>query len=81
MSTALVGLMGALIALACDTSQGLETLLMYILPFTAGGFLNIALVSIVPDLMQVKVFILKVRKTKIMTKSQIKQYTLVTKRP
>jgi len=52
MSTALVGLMGALLALACDTSQGLETLLMYILPFTAGGFLNIALVSIVPDLMK-----------------------------
>merc|ERR1711875_91888 len=52
MSTALVGLMGALLALACDTSQGLETLLMYILPFTAGGFLNIALVSVVPDLMK-----------------------------
>merc|ERR1712168_1611059 len=52
MSTALVGLMGALLALACDTSQGLETLLMYILPFTAGGFLNIALVSLVPELME-----------------------------
>jgi len=54
MSTALVGLLGALLALACETSQDLETLLMYILPFTAGGFLNIALVSLVPELMEVK---------------------------
>merc|ERR1711872_894548 len=52
MSTALVGLLGALLALACETSQDLETLLMYILPFTAGGFLNIALVSLVPELME-----------------------------
>lgn len=52
ISTALVGLLGALVALAFETSDGLEALLMYILPFTAGGFLNIALVSVVPELMQ-----------------------------
>jgi len=52
MGTALVGLLGALVALACESSRGLETLLMYILPFTAGGFLNIALVSVLPELMQ-----------------------------
>jgi hypothetical protein len=32
----------------------LSKLLHHILPFTAGGFLNIALVSVVPPLMQVK---------------------------
>jgi len=54
ISTALVGLLGALVALAFESSDGLETLLMYILPFTAGGFLNIALVSVVPELMEEK---------------------------
>ena len=29
---------------------------MYILPFTAGGFLNIALVSVVPELMEVRLW-------------------------
>merc|ERR1712029_614029 len=53
ISTALVGLLGALLALAFESSNDLETLLMYILPFTAGGFLNIALVSVVPELMEV----------------------------
>merc|ERR1739838_1138958 len=40
ISTALVGL---LLALAFESSNDLETLLMHILPFTAAGFLNIAL--------------------------------------
>ena len=46
--------MGALIALMFESSSNLEAALMYVLPFTAGGFLNIALVSLVPDLMQEK---------------------------
>lgn len=54
MCTALVGLLGALIALMFESSSNLEAALMYVLPFTAGGFLNIALVSLVPDLMQEK---------------------------
>ena len=54
VSTALVGLLGALLALGCDTTDNLENTLIYVLPFTAGGFLNIALVSLVPDLMQEK---------------------------
>ena len=53
MCTALVGLLGALIALMFESSSNLEAALMYVLPFTAGGVLNIALVSLVPDLMQV----------------------------
>ena len=48
-----VGLLGALVALAFESSSEMESLLMYILPFTAGGFLNIALVSVLPELMQV----------------------------
>merc|ERR1711982_66553 len=54
ISTALVGLLGALAAVAFESSEGLEVLLMYILPFTAGGFLNIALVSVIPELMEEK---------------------------
>ena len=54
ISTALVGLLGALLALTFESNNDLETLLMYILPFTAGGFLNIALVSVVPELMEVR---------------------------
>ena len=53
MLTAMVGMFGASLALMCDSTANLESVLMYILPFTAGGFLNIALVSLVPDLMQV----------------------------
>ena len=54
LSTALLGLLGALLALVFETSHNLHNTLMYVLPFTAGGFLNIALVSLVPDLMQEK---------------------------
>jgi len=52
ISTALVGLMGALLALGLEQSSGLGAMLADILPFTAGGFLNIALVSVVPTLME-----------------------------
>ena len=53
MCTALVGLLGALLALGLESGSNLEAALQYVLPFTAGGFLNIALVSLVPDLMKV----------------------------
>ena len=53
MCTALVGLLGALLALCLESGSNLEAALLYVLPFTAGGFLNIALVSLVPDLMKV----------------------------
>jgi len=49
-----VGLLGALVALAFESNDDLHLLLLYILPFTAGGFLNIALVSIIPELMEEK---------------------------
>jgi len=47
--TASVGLLGALVALCLD-SECLERRTAWILPFSAGGFLNIALVSVLPEL-------------------------------
>lgn len=52
ISTALLGMLGALIALSLESTSDLSKFLHHILPFTAGGFLNIALVSVVPPLMQ-----------------------------
>ena len=53
LSSALLGLLGALVALMLGSSSRLENTLVLVLPFTAGGFLNIAF-SLVPDLMQEK---------------------------
>ncbi|XP_023327109.1 zinc transporter ZIP13 [Eurytemora carolleeae] len=52
MSTALIGMLGALLALGLDSNNDLSSLLHNILPFTAGGFLNIALVTVLPTLME-----------------------------
>jgi len=51
MWTASIGVLGALSALSLDSVQSLEARTAWILPFSAGGFLNIALVSILPELM------------------------------
>merc|ERR1719167_1212804 len=51
MWTASVGMMGAVAALSLDSVQSLEARTAWILPFSAGGFLNIALVSVLPELM------------------------------
>uniref|UniRef100_A0A915JDU5 Uncharacterized protein n=1 Tax=Romanomermis culicivorax TaxID=13658 RepID=A0A915JDU5_ROMCU len=56
--TATGGVLGALVALMSSTndeSAGSGTS-SWILPFTAGGFLNIALVQILPDLMKERQF-------------------------
>ncbi|KAK7071151.1 hypothetical protein SK128_009761 [Halocaridina rubra] len=50
--TAGVGLLGALFTLFIGTSDILGGIQVYILPFTAGGFLNIALVTVLPELLQ-----------------------------
>lgn len=50
--TASVGLFGAYSALSMDSVDSLEEKTTWILPFTAGGFLNIALVSVLPELME-----------------------------
>jgi len=52
MTTALLGMIGALAALALEASSDLDAFLQDVLPFTAGGFLNIALVTVLPGLMQ-----------------------------
>ncbi|ROT78306.1 putative zinc transporter ZIP13-like [Penaeus vannamei] len=50
--TAGVGLLGALFTLFIGTSESLAGIQVYILAFTAGGFLNIALVTVLPELLQ-----------------------------
>ncbi|XP_066509971.1 zinc transporter ZIP13-like isoform X2 [Hoplias malabaricus] len=51
LSTALGGLLGACFALSAQSQQGAENATAWILPFSAGGFLYIALVNVVPDLL------------------------------
>merc|ERR1711874_798868 len=48
--TASVGMLGALAALSLDSVHSMEVRTSWILPFSAGGFLNIALVSVLPEL-------------------------------
>lgn len=50
--TATVGLLGAVTALSFDSTRSLGYRTTWILPFTAGGFLNIALVNVLPDLLK-----------------------------
>lgn len=50
--TALVGVLGACFALCACSPQGTENATAWILPFTSGGFLYIALVNVVPDLLE-----------------------------
>ncbi|CAL9701585.1 unnamed protein product [Knipowitschia caucasica] len=52
LSTAMVGVLGACVALYTQPSKGTEDTASWILPFTSGGFLYIALVNVVPDLLQ-----------------------------
>ncbi|MCI4393069.1 hypothetical protein PGIGA_G00153210 [Pangasianodon gigas] len=52
LSTALGGVLGACFALSAHSQQGAENATAWILPFSSGGFLYIALVSVVPDLLE-----------------------------
>ncbi|XP_016096719.1 zinc transporter ZIP13 isoform X2 [Sinocyclocheilus grahami] len=52
LSTALGGVLGACFALCSQSQHGAENATAWILPFTSGGFLYIALVNVVPDLLQ-----------------------------
>ncbi|XP_060715489.1 zinc transporter ZIP13 isoform X1 [Tachysurus vachellii] len=52
LSTALGGVLGACFALSAQSQQGAENATAWILPFSSGGFLYIALVSVVPDLLE-----------------------------
>lgn len=50
--TATGGLVGALTALTADSAKSAGERTAWILPFTSGGFIYIALVTVVPDLLQ-----------------------------
>ncbi|XP_048086742.1 zinc transporter ZIP13 [Alosa alosa] len=50
--TALGGVLGACFALSAQSQRGAEGATAWILPFTSGGFLYIALVNVVPDLLE-----------------------------
>lgn len=50
--TAAVGVAGAVTALSADSLENVDMSTSWILPFTSGGFLNIALVSVLPDLLK-----------------------------
>ncbi|XP_008841836.1 zinc transporter ZIP13 isoform X4 [Nannospalax galili] len=51
-STALGGLLGACFAICTQSPKGVEETVAWILPFTSGGFLYIALVNVLPDLLE-----------------------------
>lgn len=51
--TATAGLLGALVAIGgTGVTSAMEARTSWIMPFTAGGFLHIALVTVLPDLLQ-----------------------------
>lgn len=51
--TATAGLIGALVAIGgSGVTSAMEAKTSWIMPFTAGGFLHIALVTVLPDLLQ-----------------------------
>ncbi|XP_071494966.1 zinc transporter ZIP13-like [Diadema antillarum] len=52
ISTALGGLLGAMVTLLCESAKEAGERSAWILPFTAGGFLYIAMVTVLPDLLQ-----------------------------
>lgn len=52
LATATVGILGALAALNADDCHALSDKTAWILPFTSGGFINIALVNVLPDLLK-----------------------------
>lgn len=52
LSTALGGLLGACFAICTQSPKGVEETVAWVLPFTSGGFLYIALVTVLPDLLE-----------------------------
>lgn len=53
MLTAGAGLLGAIVAIfGSNVTSAVEARTSWIMPFTAGGFLHIALVTVLPDLLK-----------------------------
>jgi zinc transporter 13 len=49
--TASLGISGAMVALLLDSFAAVDSFTSWIIPFTAGGFINIALVTVLPDIL------------------------------
>ena len=49
--TASLGMSGAMLALILDSFVEVDTFTAWIIPFTSGGFINIALVTVLPDIL------------------------------
>ncbi|RWS16625.1 zinc transporter ZIP13-like protein [Dinothrombium tinctorium] len=52
LSTASVGVLGAMVALYAESAENVGKNTAWILPFTAGCFLHVSLVSILPDILK-----------------------------
>ncbi|OQR73820.1 zinc transporter ZIP13-like [Tropilaelaps mercedesae] len=52
LSTAAIGVLGAVAALSVERVDFLGRCTSWILPFTAGGFINIALIGVLPELLK-----------------------------
>jgi len=52
LSTATIGLLGAVLTLSADSMQFMGNVTWWILPFTSGCFINIALTNLLPDLVK-----------------------------
>ena len=49
--TASLGISGAMVALILDSFVAVDSFTSWIIPFTAGGFINISLVTVLPDIL------------------------------
>ena len=49
--TASLGMSGAMLALVLDSFVAVDSFTSWIIPFTSGGFINIALVTVLPDIL------------------------------
>ena len=49
--TASLGISGAMVALILDSFAAVDSFTSWIIPFTGGGFINIALVTVLPDIL------------------------------
>ncbi|XP_038620288.1 zinc transporter ZIP13 [Tachyglossus aculeatus] len=52
LSTALGGVLGSCFAICAQSPKGVGETVAWILPFTSGGFLYVALVNVLPDLLE-----------------------------
>lgn len=76
IATALGGVLGACFAMCLQSPKGAGDTVAWILPFTSGGFLYIALVNVVPDLLQEKCLWNSVRQVLLLCTGIVVMYLL-----